>query len=246
MGKKTIYDEDFYSQQYEGSLKSAREILCEIKKIFPQIQSVVDVGCGVGTWLKAWKEINENMTILGLDGNKVTQSYSFLKSNEYQQVDLTDNVSSIIKNLNLGGGGYDLVQSLEVAEHLDKQYSKNFVTLLTSLSKIILFSAAIPYQGGVHHVNEQPPKYWADLFMDHDYFCFDILRDCLWNNTNIDYWYRQNILLFIHKDKIDELENLSFTPTKHPRYLIAPELWEFMAGKTQKKRSFLKLFFKKA
>ncbi|RDU71723.1 class I SAM-dependent methyltransferase [Helicobacter brantae] len=246
MGKKIIYDENFYLQQYEGSLKSAREILHEIRKVFPQIQSIIDVGCGVGTWLKAWKEIDNNIRVLGIDGNEVTQSYSFLKSDEYRQANLTDSASSIIKNLDLGGGGYDLVQSLEVAEHLDQQYSKNFITLLTSLSKIVLFSAAIPFQGGVHHVNEQAPKYWADLFMERDFFCFDILRDRLWNNTNIDYWYRQNIMLFVHKDKVGELENLSFAPTNHPRYLIAPELWEFMAGKTQKKRKIFNFLSKKA
>lgn len=243
--RKVFYDENFYLDQYEGSLRSAREVLPEIKHLFPQIQSVIDVGCGVGTWLKAWKEIDENIEILGIDGNEITQSYSFLDDSQYQQVNLVDDTRSIMEKLkNWNGKKYDLAQSLEVAEHLDEKYARNFISLLTSLSDIVLFSAAIPYQGGVHHVNEQSPKYWSNLFMEYDFLCFDILRDNLWNNTNVDYWYRQNILLFVHKNKAESLEKISFTPTKNPRYLIAPELWEFMAGKTKEKRGIFRIFQK--
>ena len=48
---------------------------------------------------------------------------------------------------------FALAQSFEVAKHLDQQYALKFVKLLTSCADIVLFSAAIPYQGGVCHIN---------------------------------------------------------------------------------------------
>lgn len=129
----------------------------------------------------------------------------------------------------LGGGAkpFSLAQSLEVAEHLYENHASNFIKLLTSLSDTILFSAAIPYQGGTHHVNEQPPMYWTELFAKENFVCFDILRLKNWENENIESWYKQNILLFIHKDKQEILSNQGFKPITKPPYLIHPEIWEY-------------------
>ncbi|MBT0824260.1 hypothetical protein KJQ78_03160 [Campylobacter lari] len=116
---------------------------------------------------------------------------------------------------------FSLTQSLEVAEHIDEKFAQNFIELLTLTSDIILFSAAIPNQGGLEHINEQPPKYWANLFEKYDYLCFDI-RNLFWENDKIDFWYRQNIFLYIHKDKINSLE-LPIKPTQNPMYIVHPE-----------------------
>ena len=59
---------------------------------------------------------------------------------------------------------FDLAISLEVAEHLKSSSSEDFVQSLTTLAPMILFSAAIPHQGGLHHINEQWLEYWGDLF----------------------------------------------------------------------------------
>ena len=130
----------------------------------------------------------------------------------------------------LGGGTaltkpFDLAQSLEVAEHLDKAYAKNFIALLASLSNVILFSAAIPHQCGTHHINCQPPSYWAKIFAEYDFECYDILRMRLWDNSAIASWYRQNILVFIHKSKASQFAN--FTPTPNPAHLMHPDMWEY-------------------
>ena len=119
---------------------------------------------------------------------------------------------------------FDLAQSLEVAEHLDKAYAQNFISLLTSLSSIILFSAAIPHQDGTHHINCQPPSYWAKMFAQHDFECYDILRMRFWDNEAICCWYRQNAMIFAHKSKRDLFAD--FSPTPNPPYLIHYELWE--------------------
>ncbi|WP_218117791.1 hypothetical protein, partial [Helicobacter sp. CLO-3] len=127
-------------------------------------------------------------------------------------------------------------------------------------SDIVLFSAAIPYQGGTHHVNEQPPAYWADIFEKEGFVCFDILREKLWENKDICPWYIQNILLFVSKDKQDMLTKQGFTPKKPP-YIIHPGMWEpnkqwfdYLLLTTKNymclrdkfaKISFLKAFYKK-
>ena len=58
---------------------------------------------------------------------------------------------------------FDLVLSLEVAEHLPSECAEAFVESLVNLGPVILFSAAIPYQGGENHVNEQWPEYWVGV-----------------------------------------------------------------------------------
>ena len=64
------------------------------------------------------------------------------------------------------------------------------------LSSVVLFSAAIPYQGGTHHVNEQWPDYWAELFARHGYVAIDCIREKVWNNQDVDWFYAQNMLVF--------------------------------------------------
>ncbi|EEO23533.2 MULTISPECIES: hypothetical protein [Helicobacter] len=130
-----------------------------------------------------------------------------------------------------GGGGkpFSIAQSLEVAEHLYAEYAENFVRTLTSLSDIILFSAAIPHQGGTHHVNEQPPAYWADIFKKYDYVCFDIVRPKVWENTKIAHWYRQNIMLYVHKGKAEIFEALGYKITPKPMHLVHPFIYGYMS-----------------
>ena len=126
----------------------------------------------------------------------------------------------------MGGGAkpFDLVESLEVAEHLEEKYAKNFIELLTKFSDIILFSAAIPYQGGTNHFNEQPPQYWAEIFKNFDFLCFDILRTENWDNEKIGFWYRQNTMFYVHKSKAYIFENLGYKSSE-PLYLVIPTLF---------------------
>jgi hypothetical protein len=99
---------------------------------------------------------------------------------------------------------FDLVVSLEVAEHLPSACAETFVESLTGLGPVILFSAAIPFQGGTHHVNEQWPEYWLRFFQARDFVVIDALRKQIWDNPNVEYFYAQNILLFARRDYVDQ------------------------------------------
>ena len=53
------------------------------------------------------------------------------------------------------GRTFDLAISLEVAEHPPEEFAEPLVERLVTAAPFVLFSAAIPEQGGIHHVNEQ-------------------------------------------------------------------------------------------
>ncbi len=91
---------------------------------------------------------------------------------------------------------------LEVAEHLPKQSAPGFIRSLVRLAPVVLFSAAVPLQEGIHHVNEQWPAYWQDLFEQHGYRRLDLIRKEIWTNPEIQYYYRQNIFLFVREDLV--------------------------------------------
>jgi SAM-dependent methyltransferase len=173
------------------NMNAPKIIVPMVLELFPLINSVVDFGCGLGTWLKAFKD-NGIKEIFGIDGEWCNKNLllKYIDENEFKCVDLETPIQ-----LNKV---YDLVISLEVGEHLLEQSADIFIQSLVNAGKIILFSAAIPGQGGINHVNEQWPLYWVKKFQHHGFKCYDIIRPQIWNNTNVEVWYRQNIFLAVH------------------------------------------------
>ncbi len=176
--------------------------------------SVIDVGCGVGTWLKAWRDIGVE-EIEGVDVNNVDNSELYIDRKNIS-------IANLEKHDFSGYKKYDLAMSLEVAEHLDEKFAEKFVTDLTSLSDVIIFSAASPFQGGTHHVNEQPPQYWVDLFNKQGFDCFDFLRDKLMRNSQSTSWHAQNILTFVNKNKSDIFLNQELKIDNNPIFFYHP------------------------
>lgn len=189
--KIECYNDVFYDNMCCGAFKSANIIVPLLVDFFG-FYSVVDIGCGRGYWLKAFNNCGVK-EIKGFDG--VYNLGKLVIPNEcYVPVDLaTDKL--IDKK-------HDLAISLEVAEHLPVSKSKEFIDSLCNLSDIIVFSAAIPGQGGANHVNEQWPEYWAQLFASNGYFPVDLIRDIIWNNGDIEFWYRQNIIVYAKEPMI--------------------------------------------
>lgn len=101
------YDEKFYISQMEESYNSAREMIKQILPLLPKINNVVDIGCGVGTWLRAWKESDKNINILGIDGNDVNEKLFHIDKENYKKINLTENYKDILTRLgfNKMGGG---------------------------------------------------------------------------------------------------------------------------------------------
>ncbi|MCU0446114.1 MAG: class I SAM-dependent methyltransferase [Microscillaceae bacterium] len=151
-------------------------------------KSVLDVGCGIGTWLKVFQDYGiEDVT--GIDGEYAKPNL-LINQEKFMAWDLGQPLQ-----LNRQ---FDLVVSLEVAEHLPESVADTFVHNLIKHGTIILFSAAIPGQGGSGHINEQWASYWHKKFKEYDYEFYDLIRPLVWNNENIGIWYRQNIFIVAH------------------------------------------------
>jgi SAM-dependent methyltransferase len=190
------YGAPFFEDHADGSLRSARVVLSHVFAWLSP-RRVVDVGCGVGTWLQAACELGAEQ-VLGLDGDYIDRDRLRIPATNFIAVDM--------ERQDLPGAfpphhlpPFDLVMCLEVVEHLPADRAARFVQQLTRLGDIVLFSAAVPFQGGIHHVNEQWPEYWALLFAAQGYQCIDPLRRLLWYCDDIEWWYAQNALLFVRE-----------------------------------------------
>lgn len=180
---KYLHDEKVHN------LEAPREIVPIILKLL-QPSSVVDVGCGIGTFLRVFKEHGVS-TVLGVDGSWVNRQLleKHISRSEFLERDLEAPLALDRR--------FDLVVSLEVAEHLKADTAERFVRSLTDAGDAVVFSAAIPGQSGQNHVNEQPMTYWIELFRDRGYRFSDVLRPVIWRNEKVPTWYRQNICLFL-------------------------------------------------
>ena len=183
----SIYGANFYEDNQYGSFMSAIEVLKYLIPIYNP-SSIVDFGCGTGTWLAAAKQINRDIQVTGVDGDYVDRNMLMVKKEEFLARDLTENLDLHKK--------FDMVISLEVAEHLNEKYADTFIDTLCRHSDIVLFSAAHVGQGGDGHVNEQPISYWVEKFEKRGYIWNDI-RNEFKDNYNIEQWYKDNISIFI-------------------------------------------------
>ncbi len=188
MIENKFYTKAFYEGNQLRSFSSAKKVLPIVNNLLHP-SSVIDIGCGVGYWLKVWKDDLQVPIVRGYEGPYVEKQTLQVSKAEICFHDLKLPIQNEII--------YDLAMSLEVAEHLPDNKADLFVTTLTGLSDVVLFSAAIPGQEGAHHINEQTPDYWAEKFESKGYFPFDLIRPLIWNDKDVDSWYQQNILLYV-------------------------------------------------
>ena len=210
------YDSEFYADRDARTRFAAETILSIVQRAIPQIRSAIDVGCGVGTWLNVLRERGA-AEILGIDGDWVDPQALVIPSECFARIDLSkDDIRSDNK--------YDLVISLEVAEHLPRERARHFVNQLTRIGDFILFSAAIPEQGGANHLNEQWPEYWVGSFGERGYRMFDIVRRDVWQDDRIAVHYRQNILLFVKNERVGDMA-ISNRESSAALALVHPKLY---------------------
>jgi len=191
----TTYDAKFFDYVNSGAIQSAKRLLpfllSELK-----INSVLDVGCGQGAWLSIWKELGIE-DIVGIDGNYVERDHLLIPETSFLSHNLTEPFDL--------GRHFDLVQSLEVAEHLPEESAADFIDSLVKHGDLVLFSAAPKGQGGDNHINEQDYDYWRLIFAQHDYIAIDYLRPLINSEKSIEAWYRYNPILYISSECFETL-----------------------------------------
>lgn len=212
------YTSQYYDAHEQRALQSARAIVPLLLK-HVQPRSVIDIGCGQGIWLVAFREQGIE-DLWGVDGEYVDRQKLKIPADRFLPADLS-------QPLDLGRT-FDLVVSLEVAEHLKPPAADTFIASLVKAGPIVLFSAAAPYQGGVDHFNEQWPGYWAEKFANHGYLPVDLIRRRVWNRPDIAWWYAQNTLLYIEKSQLLQIPALAQEYNANPQALPLVHPQSFM------------------
>jgi hypothetical protein len=225
------YTKKFFSIREEGAIMSAKVIVPIIRNLFSP-QSVIDVGCGNGTWLYVFSECGID-DFIGIDWGRIDETNLLIPIDNFISCDLSCASYSSSRK-------FDVAISLEVAEHIHSDKADEFIKMLCEFSDIIIFSAAIPNQGGVDHLNEQWQSYWAGKFNNLGYICHDPIRSQIWGNDKVKYWYAQNILVYIKRelamDKYKDLQSPIYVDLVHPRTYL--KITEFFIVKL-----LLKIFF---
>lgn len=183
------YSCDLNTHTEKGALAALREVLRDGVRV----NSLLDVGCGNGTWMSAGKQLGI-ARIAGVDGIDAERYVKDEATVSFKQVDLQSPF-----DLN---EQFDLVLCLEVAEHLSSGCAETLVKSLCRHGRRIVFSAACPRQPGQHHINCQWPSYWQELFNSNGFVCHDSIRSRIWDSTEIEVWYRQNIFEAIHDPQL--------------------------------------------
>jgi len=213
------YGSSFYRQRDQDTRASAEAVVPVVQELGP-FRSVIDVGCGVGTWLSVFAESGAD-EVFGVEGDWLDTSLLEIPEERFRSHDLR-------QPLHLDRT-FDLAMSLEVAEHLPPESAEGFVALLTRLAPVVLFSAAIPFQGGQNHVNERWPGYWAELFDRAGFAVADAVRRHVWQDPRVLPWYAQNTLLFVRRDVLESRPQLAAeVEATDPRHLalVHPSFYE--------------------
>jgi SAM-dependent methyltransferase len=223
-----MYDFEWHKTLGDQTSTSANVIVPLLKSIIA-VGSVLDVGCGDARWLACFQASGVS-SICGVDGVWTDQTRLLIPKHNFRVQDLS-------KPFDLGQR-FDVAISLEVAEHVASEYSMQFIDNLTKHSDIVLFGAAIPFQGGFRHINERWQSYWARLFDSQGYQCFDPFRSQIWLREDVAVWYKQNMLLYVKRERQDLISRIRShlnlnRITEMPIDVVHPERYEAIASYSQ-------------
>jgi SAM-dependent methyltransferase len=181
------YKQDFFDFVDKSSSRSASTFLPIFRRLTTSVESILDVGCGRGVWIAEWKRLGVKK-VMGVDGAYVDKGRLHIAGAEFQAIDISLPFDLERK--------FDLVECLEVAEHIQAANSDTLIDNIVRHGDLVLFSAAIPGQGGEHHVNEQPLTHWIEKFHIRGFDVFDAIRPLVRGHRQIEPWYRYNALVF--------------------------------------------------
>ena len=151
-----LYSKDFYCRRikWRGWEMDSGKIISDSLNI----KSMVDFGCGLGSYLEGALEAKTEK-VLGFDiGADLAREC------------IPENISDFIRVGNVGKeincGKWDCAFSIETAEHLLPEEEDAFVTnLFRASSRLIVFTAA--YSFSRPHLNAgKTPYYWEKKFLD--------------------------------------------------------------------------------
>ena len=190
----SVFDRDDYNTSffnYVDSLQaSSHPIMAATIAHRFKLENVIDIGCGSGGLLHSLREVG-NIPGSGLEYSKRGRELCMQKGLQVEFADLTEPLAIDPK--------HDLVCCFEVAEHLPEAFADQLVASLTSGPNHVVFSAAIPGQGGNDHVNEQPNSYWIEKFETQDFKTDKTMTEEIraeWRSGEVVDWFANNVMVF--------------------------------------------------
>lgn len=208
MTSEKAYGRNFHATRHQKTQHSANTILEIILPSLPNVKSVIDIGCGVGTWLMSASEKGAT-SIAGYDGPWVDRKLLQIPEHCFHQTNLAESLEITVSA--------DLAICLEVLEHIPEAAANERMDLLLSKCRFLLFGAAVPLQGGAGHINEKPQSYWVNYITSQGFIAYDPIRTKIWNDCSIPYWYKQNIFLYVNE------KDAQFLPEEIARHRLTPE-----------------------
>ncbi len=189
------YDHNFFEDHV--ALKLAYKDLANIISSSFDLGKVCDIGCGNGYLINYL--FQKGVEVRGYDSSKSALNYI--------EPELQNKVKIINFSQVQDLPSCETAISIEVAEHIHKKYSDNFIKNITNIAtKNIIFSAAKPGQWGDGHINCQPQSYWIDLFNQNGWKyklkVSNNFNECIGNSQKINsllYWLPGNFMIFDKK-----------------------------------------------
>jgi len=184
-----IYEDEFFKKRLLTT--SHIPIVCEaILEVF-QPQSIIDIGCAIGQFIGEFQA--RGIEAAGIEGSTNALPY------------INPSIKVFIHDLRKPWPyvkRYGLALSFEVAEHIEPEYTAEYLNTLCLLSDRILITAALPGQKGKFHVNCQSIDYWIQCFKNKGYLHKPEYEDKIkrhwvpWANTKAMELYYRNLLYF--------------------------------------------------
>lgn len=174
---------DFQLQKKVQSQRFNQNLFDGIVKVIPLHKSIIDIGAGVGNYVKYLRE--EGYVAIGIDGTPKIEKLS----------------KGLVKQWNLAKpidnqfGEFDWGLFIEVGEHIPKEYENVIFSNLNRLIKNgLILSWAHPYHPGRGHINTHTEVYVACEMGKFGWCVNDektvMLRDC------IGRYYKNKFIVF--------------------------------------------------
>ena len=162
-------------------------LIMGLPQIFEENSSVVDFGCGNADYIKHL--IENGFKCEAYDGNPNTS-------------EMTNGIGKVLdlsKEFDLGKT-FDYVISLEVAEHIPKEFEEIYVdNLIRHTGEYLITSWALDGQGGDGHVNEQNEEYVLDMYKEKGMIYNKEVSEAL-RNVAVLGWFKKTIYVFDKKN----------------------------------------------
>ena len=181
-----LYDKGFFAWHKQHVHNDCVEAGIFIAEYFSP-QSVIDYGCGIGSFLQGIKGYDSSIDVKGYEISK--HAKEFIDSSIIDKVEF----KNILKVKDFA----DISLCLEVAEHIDPENSEQLVKVLcTNTKDYIIFTAAPEGQHGTGHINCQSKTYWIDLFESKGWALNIAATSHLIDNVKLADYYINNLMIF--------------------------------------------------